>query len=166
MKRFVTGPSPDNKMVNLLNVSNIAFEEFYNRDGKLTYKIIFNFNYGVSLRNEYSKQISDYVYFVYGENQKDEYDAMTEELSILINEEGWIAPLINGVVSRIANPKLISFLATDIRKNRIILNLATSVSFHSNTSRRTSDFLYFDFISTEEFNENLEYIKAQLDTDL
>ncbi len=165
MKKFVTGPAPDNKMVNLENVTNIGFEEYYNRDGKLTYKIIFNYNYGVSLRNDFQKIISDYNYFVYSEAEKPDYDKLTDQLSELINEKGWIAPLINGTVSRIANPKLISFVATDKRKNRIILNLATTVSFYSNIQRKTSDFLYFDFGSEEEFNENLEYIRAQLDID-
>lgn len=166
MKRFVTGPAPDYKMVNLENVSNIAFEEYVDRNNDLCYKIIFNFNYPVSLRNDYKKHIADYVYFVYRDDtQKGVYDKMTEELSELINEKNWIAPLVDGVVSRIANPKMISFMATDQRKNRIILNLATSVSFYSNTDRKTSDFLYFDFVSLQEFNENLEYIKAQLDSD-
>ncbi len=161
MKKFVTGPAPDYKMVNLNNVSNIAFEEFYNRDQELCYKVIFNFDYSVSLKNDYQKIIADYVYFVYSD--RNEYNQITDELSGLINEHSWIAPLINGVVTRIANPDKISFLATDTRKNRIILNLNTSVSFYSNTARKTSDFLYFDFVSLDEYNENLIYIKEQLE---
>lgn len=163
MKKFITGPAPDKKIVNLDNVSNIAFEEYYDRSGDLKYKIIFNFDYGVSLKNNDTKLIADYVYFVYSD--KSEYDAMTEQLSELINEKMWIAPMIDGVVSRIANPSKISFIATDPRKNRIILNLATSVSFYSNPNRKTSDFLYFDFISNQEFKENLEYVKEQLNQD-
>lgn len=160
MKKFVTGPYPDRKIVNLENVSNIAFEEFTNRDGETNWKIIFNFDYGVSLRNDFDKIIADYVYFVY--KNKDEYDTMTDELSNLINEKSWIAPLIAGNVSRIANPKKISFVATDERKNRIILNLATTVSFFSNSKRKTSDFLFFDFVSYDEYKENLKYIQDQL----
>ena len=160
MRKFVQGPMPDNKIVNLDNVSNIAFEEYKDRDENQKYKIIFNFNYAVSLKSNDDKLISDYVYFVY--DNKSEYDVMIDELSKLINEKMWIAPMIGGYVSRIANPDKISFVATDSRKNRIILNLATSVSFYSSYSRKTSDFLYFDFLNEQEYKENLEYIKEQL----
>ena len=160
MRKFVLGPSPDYKMVNLENVSNIAFEEYYNRNNELVYKIIFNFDYGVSLKSDYNKIIADYVYFIYSD--KDEYTEMVEELSKLINEKMWIAPLIDGYVNRIANPDKISFVAIDERKNRIILNLNTSVSFYSNKDRKTSDFLYFDFKSHDEYKSNLKYIQDQL----
>ncbi len=160
MNKFITGPYPDYKMVNLENVSNIAFEDFVTRSGEQKYKIIFNFNYGVSLKNDFGKQIADYVYFIY--DSKDEYLDATVVLSELINTKSWIAPLIENEVARIVNPKEISFLAQDLRKNRIILNLATTVSFHGNVDRKTSDFLYFDFPTYDEYLENLKYIQAQL----
>jgi len=160
MRKFVEGPKPDYKIVNLDNVSNIAFEEYQDRDNNMKYKIIFNFNYGVSLNSNDAKVISDYVYYVY--DTREEYDKMSDELSRLINEKMWIAPIINGNVSRIANPDKISFIATDPIKNRIILNLATTVSFYSNYDKMTSDFMYFDFSNKEEYMENLIYIKEQL----
>ena len=95
MKKFVTGPKPDNKIVNLETVTNIAFEEFTNRNNEMNWKIIFNFDYGVSLRNDYGKMIADYVYFVY--NDRVEYEQVQDELSGLINEMNWIAPMINGI---------------------------------------------------------------------
>ncbi len=167
MLQYITGPKDkfgNSKIANLKNVSNIAFIEETNRFGEIQWKIIFNFNYSVSLKNDNNKLISDYVYFVF--TDKSEYDTTTNELSKLINDYGWIAPIINGEVSRITNPDCISFIATDPRKNRVILNLSTSVSFWNDYSRRTSDFIYIDFDTKDEYLENLEYIKGQLDREL
>jgi len=167
ISQFITGPEDkfgNKKIVNLKNVSNIAFEHYTNRDGDLEYKIIFNFNYFVSLRNNYQKHIPDYTYFI--TEDKKVYDAYVDTLDTLINSYNWIAPLIDGRVSRIANPDCIGFISTDPRKNRIILNLNTSVSFYNNVDRITSDFIYLDFKDPEEYKENLEYIKGQLETEL
>ncbi len=164
MKQFVISPIDKNggkKTVNLKEVSNIAFTQEYNRAGDLYYKIIFNFDYGISLRGNNGKIIADYCYFVY--NDYNDYEKMEEKLSDLINEKGWIAPIVNGSVSRIVNPDKISFMATDTRKNRIILNLSTSVSFYNDFSKKTSDFIYFDFNTLDEYKENLVYIQDQLD---
>ena len=157
MKKFITGPGPDYKIVNLDNVTNIAFEET-----DKSYKIIFNMNYGVSLKHKTDKIIPDYVYFKYEKHQEQEKDQVLQELDKLINEKMWIAPVIDNEVTRIANPRYISFIATDEYKNRIILNLSTSISFHSDNKRKTSDFMYLDFTNKEEYKNNLEYIKDQL----
>ena len=164
MLQFINGPKDkfgNSKIVNLKAVSNIAFEAYINRFGVQEYKIIFNMGYPVSLKTDYKKLISDYVYFVY--QDRDEYERTVDTLSGLINEHGWIAPLINGVVTRITNPDYISFISTDPRKNRIILNLSTSVSFYNNNERLTSDFIYLDFTSQQEYIENYAYIRAQLE---
>jgi len=164
MRQFIKGPADkfgNSKIVNLKAVSNIAFEAYINRFSVQEYKIIFNMGYPVSLKTDYSKHISDYVYFIY--QDKAEYERTVDILSDLINHHGWIAPLINGVVTRITNPESISFISTDPRKNRVILNLNTSVSFYNNNARLTSDFIYLDFNTPEEYIENFAYIKAQLD---
>ena len=164
MRQFVQGPKDkfgNAKIVNLKSVSNIAFEAYINRFGIQEYKIIFNMGYPVSLKTDYTKLISDYVYFVY--QDKESYERTVDNLADLINVHGWIAPLINGVVTRITNPDCISFISTDPRKNRVILNLNTSVSFYNNNQRLTSDFIYLDFSSEQEYIENYAYIKAQLE---
>jgi len=167
MKQYLEGP-PDRfgntKNVNLKNVTNIAFENYINRDSQEEYKIIFNFNYSVSLKNDFEKQIPDYCYFIMTDKEK--YDDYVDTLNPLINEYKWIAPIINGRVSRITNPECISFISTDPRKNRVILNLNTSVSFYSNVSRKTSDFIYLDFADPTEYKDNLLYIRGQLDGEL
>jgi len=159
---FIEGPKDkygNTKIVNLENVTNIAFEQYTNRFKKEEWKIIFNYNYGISLRNDYSKHIADYTYFVF--QDEDLYQLAVDKLDPLI-EAGWLAPMVNNNVSRIVNPKAISFIAQDPSKNRIIVNLATSVSFWNNTSRITSDFIYLDFSSPQEYRENVLYMSGQL----
>jgi len=164
MKQFITGPAPDSKIVNLKQVSNIGFEFYTDRNGRDTWKIIINFSYGVSLKNDFQKSISDYQYFVF--HDETEYNRYVDVLNNLINENGWLAPKVNGIVKRIINPDMISFIATDSRKNRIILNLATTVSFYNNNNRKTSDFLFIDFDSEQDFLDEYKYMLAQLDRDL
>ena len=160
MKQFITGPAPDYKVVNLKEVTNIAFEIYTNREGKTVYKIIFNFNVPVSLKNNIIKIIPDYMYFVYYDEE--EYQKTVDILNDLINESMWLAPSIDGRVKRIINPDKITFIARDPRHNRIIVNLSTSISFYSDYKRRTSDFIYFDFTDPEEFEAEYQYMMEQL----
>ena len=160
MKQFITGPAPDRKIINLKQVSNIGFEFYIDRNGDDTWKIIINFGYGVSLKNDFSKEISDYQYFVF--HDKGQYDEYVNTLSDLINDANWLAPRVSGEIKRIVNPDMISFIATDKRKNRVILNLAASVSFYNNNLRKTSDFLFIDFASEEEFKSEYQYLQSQL----
>lgn len=164
MKQFIIGPSPDNKIINLKQVSNVGFEFYVDRNGEDTWKIIINFGYGVSLKNDFSKEISDYQYFVF--HNEDEYNEYVTLFSRLINEDNWLAPGVNGIVKRIVNPDMISFVATDTRKNRIILNLAASVSFYNNNMRKTSDFLFVDFNTPEEFEAEYRYMVGQLNQEM
>ena len=160
MNQFITGPKPDQKIVNLDAVSNIGFETFVDREGNDAYKIIINFSYGVSLKTDYSKIISDYHYFVF--HDKKEYQSYVDQLEDLINVEGWIAPKVNNVVKRIINPDKISFISTDRSKNRLIFNLASQTSFYNNNMRKTSDFLFINFTSPEEMETEYEYVKDAL----
>ena len=160
MKQFITGPKPDEKIVNLKEVSNIGFEKFSDRQGHEAFKIIINFGYGVSLKSDYGKIIPDYQYFIfYDEN---EYQKYLDELESLISDQGWLAPKVGNVVKRLINPDKISFISTDYSKNRLIFNLAAQTSFYNNNMRKTSDFLFVNFTSAEEMDSEYEYVKDAL----
>ena len=160
--QYITGPAPDEKMVNLKTVTNIAFETYLDRNDEDTYKIIMNFDYSVSLKQDYQNHIPDYIYFI--THDKQEYDDYMEQMSNLINQHGWLAPKVKGNINRIINPDKVSFIATDKRKNRVIFNLATPVTFYNNNTRLTSDFIYVDFPTIEEFHLEYKYLKDQLNT--
>ncbi len=162
MKQFITGPEPDNKVINLKEVSNIAFEEYTDRNGNDTWKIIYNFCFPISLKNNTSKKVPDYQYMVF--HDKKEYDRTVDILNELVNQKNWLAPNVSGTIKRIINPDAISFVATDHRKNRVIVNLSTSVSFWNELSRMTSDFVYFDFDTFEDFTAEHSYILDQLNS--
>jgi hypothetical protein len=150
----------DGKIVNLDNVSNIVFdEEWTDRFGNHKPKIIFNFAYPVSLPRS-DKKISDYVYLIF--KSKEEYKAAEKDLEQLINEKGWIAPVINNKIEKIINPDKISFMTHDDDNLRIILNLSASVSFHGDYDRLTSDFCYLNHTDWTEYQNNLSYIRGLL----
>ena len=145
---FITN---DNKYVNLRETTSIAFED-NNR-----YKIIFNMNYGISLKNNTNKIISDYVYSVY--NTYEEFEENLLYLMNLVDEYQWI----KCKDPRLVNPDHISFVTTDPRKNRIIINIASSVSFNGDLKNKTSDFVYINCDDQDEYNEKLTYIQDALD---
>ena len=164
MKQFIQGP-PDKfgntKTVNIKNCSSIAFEHGTDRFKEKYWKIIFNYNYSVSLNKNIDKKIPDYTYFRFP--NEEEYNKIRDKLNVLINEHKWLAPKIKGKVSRIINPDNISFLAVDPGKFRVILNLNNSISYFNDYRRLSSDFVYIDFETEEEFLSEYEYIKDQLD---
>ena len=135
----------NDKIVNTDSVTNIVIE------GN---KIIFNLDYGVSLQDDIDKIIPDYVYMVI----KDQ-DAF-QEMKTAINDLNWITADFGNydrnnnyrANNRIVNPAQISFLKFDERKQRIIFNLRNSVSFNRNAFSKTSDFVYFDHTSVEDFD--------------
>jgi len=160
---FIEGPKDqygDTKIVNLDQVSNIGFDEGYDRFGQPKYKVIYNFAYPISLKKNIIKSVPDYVYHVY--TDKESYQNQIDTLNKQINQAKWFAPIIHNKISRIVNPKYISFISTDQSKNRIITNLACSISFYNNYERKTSDFIFFDFDTLEEMNEELLYLKDLL----
>jgi hypothetical protein len=128
-------------VVNLDNVSSIMFEK---------QKIIFNFNYGVTLSTKgMDKIIPDYVYF-----NRDE-EIFTEIIDYL-NANGWITFKNSDNPNRWVNPKCISFIKYEKRHNkyRIIANLNTSVTLGTNkTDFLTSDAVYWDFIDEQDFED-------------
>ncbi len=146
----------DSKYVNLKEVSSIAFEEFTDRNNNQKYKIIFNMNYAVSLKGT-NKLISDYIYSIY-----EEYTEFTDSFNYLMNlveEYKWIKLR----EPRIINPYHISFLTQDPSKNRIIINLSSSVSFNGSNQDLTSDFVYINCKTKEEYQNKLTYIRESLE---
>jgi len=158
MRQFIE--TSDGDLLNLENVSNIVFDpEWSDRFGNKKPKIIYNFDYPVSLPKS-SKKISDYKYDIF--RTKEEYDNAVLDLTKLINEMNWIAPVINNKIQKIVNPNKISFMTSDDDNMRIILNLSTSVSFHGDYERLTSDFVYLNHYDWEEYQNNLSYIRGLL----
>ena len=150
----------DGDLVNLNSVTNIVFDENWtDRFGNHKPKIIFNFDYPVTLPKT-DKKISDYKYMIF--DTKSEYELKVKELEFLVNEMGWIAPIVNNRIDKIINPDKISFMTHDDNNQRIILNLNTSVSFHGDYSRLTSDFVYINFNDWEEYVNGLKYIRDLL----
>jgi hypothetical protein len=158
MKQFIE--TPEGELINLKNVSNIVFmPDNTTRQGQHKPKIIFNFDYHVTLPKS-DKKISDYKYLIFDTIQ--EYKSVEKELEKLINEKEWIAPIIDGKIEKIINPDKISFVTQDDNKLRIIVNLSSSVSFHGNYFRYTSDFVYLNHTDPEEYERNLSYIRGLL----
>jgi len=152
--------TPDGKLVNLKEVSNIVFDEFFtDRFGNEKPKVIFNFSYGVHLQKS-DKIISDYVYSIY--TNKSEFEKATMYLSKLINEKNWIAPIISGRIEKIINPDKVSFVTYDADNLRIIVNLSNSVSFNKNYHRMTSDYVYINCGDFDEYLKNKDYIENHL----
>ena len=158
MNQFIE--TSDGRIINLDNVSNIVFDENWtDRFGNHKPKIIFNFCYSVSLPKS-DKRISDYAYLIF--NSTEEYKDTEKKLEKLINEKHWIAPVINNKIQKIINPDKISFMTSDDNNLRIILNLNTSVSFHGDYQRMTSDFVYINNTNATEYINNLKYIQELL----
>ena len=156
--------TPDKDLINLQSVSNIVFDpDWTDRQGNHKPKIIFNFDYQVSLPGS-DKKIADYKYIIFGD--KKDYDQYVFILNQLVNEQpngkNWLAPMINGKVNKIINPDKISFVTSDDSNLRIILNLRTPVSFHNNYKRMTSDFVYLNHNNWDEYQNNLGYITGNL----
>jgi len=158
MRQFIE--TSDGDLINLDSVSNIVFDqEWKDRFGNHKPKIIFNFAYPVSLPRS-DKKISDYKYLIF--KSVEEYKAVEKDLEKLINSKNWIAPVINNKIQKIINPDKISFMTFDDDNLRIILNLCTTVSFHGDYQRMTSDFVYLNHYDWEEYQNNLSYIRGLL----
>jgi len=144
------------KIVNTDSVTNIVIE------GN---KIIYNLDYGVSLQDRKDRIIPDYVYMVINDPL---------ELQIIkdkINTLNWISSDFGNydrnnnyrANNRIVNPELISFVKFDERNSRIIFNLRNSISFNRDFDQRTSDFVYFDHTSIEDFEDEQDRISLILE---
>ncbi len=158
MRQYVE--SSDGDLINLKSVSNIVFDpDWTDRFGNHKPKIIYNFDYSVSLPRS-DKKISDYKYSIH--RSLEEYQYEVNKINEIINNLEWIAPTVNNKISKVINPDKVSFMTSDDNNMRIILNLNSSVSFHGDYNRMTSDFCYINFFDWEEYQNNLSYIRGLL----
>jgi len=124
-----------NKLVNLDSVTSVVIEGT---------KVIFNLDYGISLRNANEKIIADYVYFFY-----DSVEEVQEVIKIV--SKVFLNSQTSSVSNRYINPNKISFIKfeefdkQDNEKNRIIVNFNVSVSFNGINDVKTSDSIYLDY---------------------
>ena len=158
MKQFIQ--TNDGDLINLCSVSNVVFvPDWKDRFGNHKPKIIYNFDYTVSLpRSE--KKVVDYKYSIFESLNK--YEQEAKQLNKAINELGWLAPIINNKIDKIINPNKISFITKDDDNLRIIINLNAPVSFHMDYSRLTSDFIYLNCTDWDEYQNNLRQIMGIL----
>jgi len=115
-------------IINFENVSSIYNDKERN-------KIIINFNYSIKLKN---KIIPDYLYINY-ETSEEEKNIL-DKIQLITNS--WIKNR-----DRFVNPKMISSIKFDDKRNRIIVNLNYTISAKDNEGNMilTSDFSYIDF---------------------
>ena len=136
---FIKTENRRDKVVNLANVSNIHI------DKGSSGKIIFNMNYSVKIFD--NKTTPDYVYWEFGSQEEKEEKTATF-LPHLINM-GWITPFEEG--QRYVNSTCISSIGFDEYKNRVIFNLNYNVTHPKDSSKLTSDFVFFNFSSVEKY---------------
>jgi len=142
---FIKNVNTDyDKIVNLDNVSNIYI------DGEVTGKVIFNMNYSVKIFG--NKVTPDYIYWNF--STKEELDEI--KMVIDSNLDGWIKPQEEG--QRYVNVKCISSIVTDKSKNRVIFNLNYNVTHPKDSSKLTSDFVFFNFSTKEKYKEFLNFL--------
>ena len=151
--------SDNHKIVNLNSVSNIGYvEEEYKS------KVIFNLDYGVSLRDKNSKEqekiISDYIYWA-----SSDYKMYLEMKQFIKNKTAdWIkCPFDDN--SRVINPKKISSIVYDVdqstRRYKIIFNLSHTVSMR-NSAGTTSEYVFFKFDTFEKYLDCKKYVEGVL----
>lgn len=140
-------------LVNLKNVSNINILD--------SLRVVFNMNYTISMINTYDKKlISDYVYW----DAEDEHE-LEDNLEFLKSnqfmKENFIY-LDNHFVY--INKNEISSVKFLDHRNRIIFNLSHPVSFKGRNGQMnlTSEFVYINCNSSEEFEKQSQKIKISL----
>jgi hypothetical protein len=139
----------NDKIVNLKNVSNINVVHERNR-------IVFNLNYSISMDNY--KYISDYVYW--DAEDESQFIKNLSIISIHVNELNFIVKLGDGWI----NADAISSIKFRDRKRRIIINLSHNVTFvdYNDDEKITSEFVYIDCKSDDEYSEYVNYITKRL----
>lgn len=141
-------------LVNLKNVSNINMLN--------TLRVVFNMNYTIEMksRND-AKLISDYVYW-----DAKNTDELNKNLSNLDSNE-YIRENFLSIEGQsiLINKNEISSVKFMERQNRIIFNLSHPVTFKNHDAKSlTSEFVYINCKSHEEFQKNSQAIKSQLNS--
>lgn len=141
----------NDRIVSLKNVSNININARNNR-------IIFNMNYNIEIeKNQEYKIISDYVYWDLLPSQFD--DTLVNLSSHEYITDNFI-PHNNGYI----NKDEISSIKFAEKKQRVIFNLSHTVSFIDNYGNQhmTSEFVYVNFKTDDEYNSYVQEIKSKL----
>lgn len=134
----------NDRYVNLENVANIVFLED---------KVVFNFNYAVSLKMPPKKLISDYIYTSdVDESSLDNNDFIIENF----------IKIDNGSVYYV-NKKCISSFKKDSRNLKLIFNFNHSVSVDTPNVESSSEFLYIKYVDLNTLNNAYRKIVSDLE---
>lgn len=134
----------NDRYVNLENVANIVFLED---------KVVFNFNYAVSLKMPPKKLISDYIYTSdVDESSLDNNDFIIENF----------IKIDNGSVYYV-NKKCISSFKKDSRNLKLIFNFNHSVSVDTPNVESSSEFLYIKYVDLNTLNNAYRRIVSDLE---
>jgi hypothetical protein len=148
----------EQKIVNLNRVSNIYVVKNSDSSGK----IVFNLDYSVKIfKNEKGsglKYSSDYVYWMF--TSKEELNRMINLIQDNLSFE-WFVPN-NYEKFRYINMSKVSTITKDDKKLRIIFNLCYNVTHPRDENKVTSDFVFFDFSTTEEYNNFIDEISTYI----
>jgi hypothetical protein len=149
MKSFIKDNTGN--YINLDNVSNIGFIPEKNR-------IIINFNYSISLSKSSEKKIADYRYLDF--DSQEEFEEFVTDLCKMAEQKFYIMPNVEEFLDKHwVNPRHISYLNTDVKKNRIIFNMTNPITKLVNDELRTiNDFVFWDFDTLEKFEEALKEV--------
>lgn len=149
----------NDKVVNLKNVSNINIIN--------DKRIIFNMNYNIEItyfdktaRTEKTKLISDYVYWDAKDSQE-----MVKNLENIKKFKYFNDNFINqGIGNGFINKNEISSVKFADVKNRVIFNLSHPVTFvdFNGKEKITSEFVYVNCLSLEQFKLYSEYVVDEL----
>ena len=134
----------NDRYVNLENVANIVFLED---------KVVFNFNYAVTLKMPPKKLISDYIYTSdVDESSLDNNDFIIENF----------IKIDNGSVYYV-NKKCISSFKKDSRNLKLIFNFNHSVSVDTPSVESSSEFLYIKYVDLNTLNNAYRRIVSDLE---
>jgi hypothetical protein len=136
-------------LLNLDNVSNIAFLERSNR-------IVFNFVSNIEIKSKNGIQvIADYRYDDYV--SLSDYNNRKYELQDILSDLGFIAPKFEG--HHWINPKHVTFVNVDKKRNKVMFNLANSVTkMIDNEVMLVNDFVFWTHKSEEDTKQSVQYV--------
>jgi len=148
----------NDRLVNLKNVSNI---NIIKDKEKSKYRIIFNMNYNIEIQ-EYkrSKLISDYIYW----DSIDEND-LGYNLDYILKNDYFNNNFINQANNQgFINVNEISSIKFSEKKHRVIFNLSHPITFtdFDGCDKITSEFVYVNCSSFEQYKEYVQYILHEL----
>lgn len=137
-------------IVNLQNVSNINVQYQKNR-------IIFNMGYTIGISSDPNKRISDYIYWDF-ENPDEFEEALDRVKTTRFIDVNYIR-----ISHFFINKNQISSIKFLQKDKRIVFNMSHPVTFKGkNGEQLTSEFIYVDSGTQEEFEAQIKYVKERL----